>query len=177
MKICKNCQKEIPAYQEVEGQLKQLTSRSYCLECSPFGKRNTRRIHIQREQISQKHCVECGREYPWNKNNVCSTCRTFKRRESQRNKAISYRGGKCLLCENDDHDVLTFHHKDPKEKKFNLCGSWQKKWHILKEELDKCEILCANCHIKLHRRQNNKKMQDVFLQQYIQSGVLTNELF
>jgi|688.fasta_scaffold663326_1 hypothetical protein len=153
MKICLNCKDKIPAYQEVNGQLKQLTSRSYCLACSPFGKRNTRRIHIKRVRPSTKHCADCGRTFNWTKNSVCSTCRTFKRREQQRAIAIDYCGGKCSNCKNDDYDVLTFHHRDPKEKKFNLCNSWQKKWEVLKEEIEKCDLMCANCHMKLHRKE------------------------
>ena len=153
MKICLNCKDKIPAYQEVDGQLKQLTSRSYCLACSPFGKRNTRRIHIKRVRPSTKHCTDCGRTFNWTKNSVCSTCRTFKRREQQRAIAIDYCGGKCSNCKNNDYDVLTFHHRDPKEKKFNLCNSWQKKWEVLKEEIEKCDLMCANCHMKLHRKE------------------------
>jgi len=157
MKICLNCKDKIPAYQKINGQLKQLTSRSYCLKCSPFGARNTKRLHLpKRSKDIKKQCPMCSREFDWTKNNVCSTCRTFKTREQQRTKAIDYCGGKCLICKNNDYDVLTFHHRDPKTKNFNLCQSWQRPWNILIEEINKCDLLCSNCHLKLHRKERKQ---------------------
>lgn len=41
MRVCKNCQKDFPILIVVDGKERNLGSRSFCLECSPFGKRNT----------------------------------------------------------------------------------------------------------------------------------------
>lgn len=46
--------------------------------------------------------------------------------------------------------VLSFHHRDPSEKKFIISGNHCRKWEIVREELDKCDLLCANCHMELH---------------------------
>jgi hypothetical protein len=139
----------------VDGIERIINKRKYCLGCSPFGMKNTKRLHLPlRDKNTKKHCIKCGRDFKWTKNNVCSTCRTFKRRNDQRKKSIDYLGGKCHHCGHKDYDVLTFHHKNPKTKKFTLCQSWQKSWKTLLAEIKKCILLCANCHMKLHRKEN-----------------------
>ena len=61
---------------------------------------------------------------------------------------------KCLRCPENDPVCLVFHHRDPKEKSITiakvLAYGWSKE-SILKE-IAKCDILCANCHAKQHRR-------------------------
>lgn len=65
--------------------------------------------------------------------------------------AISQLGGKCVRCGEDDQALLEFHHRDPSEKTFTICGrlagvSEQK----LQDELSKCDLLCDDCHKKPH---------------------------
>lgn len=154
MKKCLKCHNALPNRVIVDGIERIINKRKYCLECSPFGMKNTKRLHLPlRDKNTKKHCIECGRDFKWTKNNVCSTCRTFKRRNDQRKKSIEYLGGKCYHCGHKDYDVLTFHHKNPKTKKFTLCQSWQKSWKTLLAEIKKCILLCANCHMKLHRKE------------------------
>lgn len=67
-------------------------------------------------------------------------------------KCVEYKGGKCEICGYfKSICALTFHHINPLFKSFNLSGTnLRKKWETLKEELDKCQLLCSNCHIELH---------------------------
>jgi hypothetical protein len=67
-------------------------------------------------------------------------------------KAIEYKGGACKHCGYSKYyGALEFHHLDPNEKDF----SWQKlrlrSWDSITSELDKCILLCANCHREEHR--------------------------
>ena len=59
---------------------------------------------------------------------------------------------KCSRCDESHPATLDFHHRDPKEKEFvigyAISGGWGKK-RIL-AEIEKCEVLCANCHRKEH---------------------------
>lgn len=65
-------------------------------------------------------------------------------------KAIEYKGGKCLICGyNKSVRALQFHHINPKEKDFGISGT-TKSFEKLKPELDKCVLLCANCHAEVH---------------------------
>lgn len=62
-------------------------------------------------------------------------------------KAVEYKGGECLDCNNKyPMAVYEFHHLDPNEKEF----AWNKMRLVsddkLYNELDKCVLLCANCH-------------------------------
>jgi hypothetical protein len=61
-------------------------------------------------------------------------------------------GGKCKLCGYSKcYKALQFHHNDPKQKDFTI-GSKMRRLCIdkFKKELDKCTLLCANCHSEVH---------------------------
>ena len=65
-------------------------------------------------------------------------------------KLAEYKGGKCEKCGyNKCIDALEFHHKDPKEKDFNIS---RKSWSFerLKKEVEKCILVCSNCHKEIH---------------------------
>ena len=55
----------------------------------------------------------------------------------------------CEVCGEMDPRCLTFHHKDPKSKKFNMTEKSRSMRQLL-EEREKCIIVCANCHAKIH---------------------------
>jgi hypothetical protein len=85
---------------------------------------------------------------------MCKSCfnayciqRWIKRKQ----QAIKYKGGCCQKCGYDKfYGALEFHHLDPSEKD----GDWHKlrlkSWDKIKYELDKCILLCANCHREAH---------------------------
>lgn len=68
------------------------------------------------------------------------------RRKTIRQKAIKYKGGKCQLCGyNKCFEALEFHHF--LDKKFGISQKgYTRSWEKVKMELDKCVLLCANCH-------------------------------
>ena len=46
---------------------------------------------------------------------------------------------------------LDFHHEDPTKKEYGISSNGSTiSWEKLKIELDKCILLCANCHRELH---------------------------
>ncbi|MEK9158419.1 MAG: hypothetical protein AAB673_00245 [Patescibacteria group bacterium] len=75
-----------------------------------------------------------------------------KRRKKLREMAIVYKGGKCHLCGyNKCSQALEFHHLDPKIKDFGISASGSTRaWKLTQHELDKCVMLCANCHREIH---------------------------
>lgn len=76
--------------------------------------------------------------------------RTFMRRVYKA-KGLELLGGKCSKCGYDKCSrALEFHHKDPSTKKNGLAEYSNTSWPSYKEELDKCIILCANCHAEEH---------------------------
>jgi hypothetical protein len=59
----------------------------------------------------------------------------------------------CIRCGENDPVTLDFHHRDPEEKDFGFNEIRYFGWSIkrLLGEIEKCDVLCANCHRKLHR--------------------------
>lgn len=133
--ICKKCNNSFPSRMIIDGKERVLNSRKYCLECSPFGKHNTKKMDLSddKRKIRDK-----------NIKNVNS----YRKRNALRSK--EYLGNKCFICGyNKCLEALEFHHKEPKEKKFAIAGIYNKKWDTIVEELDKCVLLCSNCHREL----------------------------
>jgi predicted HNH restriction endonuclease len=75
-----------------------------------------------------------------------------KRRKKLREKSLDYKGAKCELCGYDAcADALEFHHLDSKTKDFGISTKgYTRSWVKVKNELDKCVLLCANCHREVH---------------------------
>lgn len=64
-------------------------------------------------------------------------------------QAVKYMGGCCLTCGyNRCLSALHFHHLNPFEKDFNISSKTN--WNDIVFELDKCVMLCANCHAEAH---------------------------
>ena len=62
--------------------------------------------------------------------------------------AIEYKGGKCQVCGyNKYQGALELHHLKKEDKEFGIGDKgYTRSWEKVKTELDKCILLCANCH-------------------------------
>lgn len=83
---------------------------------------------------------------------ICKMCdkeRILGIQNTQKQKWVDYKGGKCQKCGyNKCLAALEFHHRDPLQKKFALSGyrlTKSRESEII-EELEKCDLLCSNCH-------------------------------
>ena len=86
----------------------------------------------------------------WNcRDSMCKPCRSTyssKRRRDIKIVAVEYKGGKCLDCNKTyPPEVYDFHHRDPNKKDFSV-GQNSKSFKSIKKELNKCDLLCSNCH-------------------------------
>jgi hypothetical protein len=63
-------------------------------------------------------------------------------------RAIAYKGGKCVLCGYCKcNGALEFHHLSRSSKTFGLSKKGMiRSWPSIEKELDKCVLICANCH-------------------------------
>ena len=87
-----------------------------------------------------------------NKNKRIDSCKVTDWRRRNKIKLIEYKGSKCEICGYDKSVwSLGFHHKNPKEKSFSISSnsySFEKN----KIEVDKCVLICNNCHGELHEK-------------------------
>lgn len=147
MNICLKCGNEFPNRVTIDGKVRNLHNRKYCIECSPFKSGNTKQLHKNKPQLSEEEKIE--------KKKLKSkqmTLATQKRREKVKQMSIDYKGGKCYLCGYDKcSGALEFHHIDPKQKSFAISSKGNTRaWEVVKKELDKCVLVCANCHREIH---------------------------
>lgn len=53
----------------------------------------------------------------------------------------------CVDCGETDVRVLEFDHRDPIEKSFTISDtSVYRSLEVIRKEIDKCDVRCANCH-------------------------------
>lgn len=147
----------------------------YCFECMPTGLSRAEQIKIKR-QLDRKLnpiiliCPNCKKQFelPYGEVNrkYCFECmpkgltkneQNQKMRLMGKQNALYLLGNKCYICGfNKYSSALEFHHfNDDLEKKFNLSNrftSYQLSEEILKE-LEKCIILCSNCHRAYHAKE------------------------
>jgi hypothetical protein len=84
---------------------------------------------------------------------------------SKKLRAVQELGGCCKLCGEKNIFKLSFHHTNPEDKDFALSEKRFTRFSILKKEIEKCELLCQNCHRESHydkdlvdKRRNDKKI-------------------
>ncbi|QDH46571.1 hypothetical protein LAh6_60 [Aeromonas phage LAh_6] len=99
-------------------------------------------------------CNKHGKITP-TKSGRCGSCMVEavkKRRYKIKQMAVDYKGGKCEKCGYDKFiGALEFHHLDPEQKDFSLGDKgYTRSWDKIKDELDKCIMVCSNCHKEIH---------------------------
>ena len=71
-------------------------------------------------------------------------------REKAREYVLNYLSTHpCESCGENDPRVLEFHHERGKEYPISLMTNGGYPIHRIQEEIDKCKVLCANCHRRL----------------------------
>jgi len=72
-----------------------------------------------------------------------------RRRHRVKRDLVEHFGGSCIRCGYDKClRALSFHHRDPGTKKFQVTSGKIHGWEKLLEEAGKCDLLCSNCHME-----------------------------
>lgn len=170
MKICKKCKTEFSGrIKDENGNVHNIPCRSYCFVCSPFkskikiGRNNNPTTEIKNDKtyricsICHKSKEEYSNFYKRKRggfNSYCKVCSTkdiVKRTRQLKVKAIQYKGGKCVICGYSKCSrSLDFHHINPTQKEFSMGERTTNDFEKIKIELDKCILICKNCHGELH---------------------------
>jgi len=105
-------------------------------------------------------CTLCGNLI---KNNIanrsnCQSCVTRIRRYRTKQRAVKLLDGKCNRCGwSGNIAAFEFHHPDD-NKKFGIADISNKSWKVVKKEIQKCELLCSNCHRIEHTKYNKNEI-------------------
>lgn len=120
--------------------------RRYCPYCETY--KEIEEFYARRGTNSSGWCRQCVAK------------QTIERGRKLKADCVEYKGGKCQKCGyNKCQGALDFHHRDPKEKDFSICKKYgcRKITDRIRRELDKCDLLCANCHREQHFEEASDK--------------------
>jgi transcription elongation factor Elf1 len=104
-----------------------------------------------------KSCTALWRKEYYLKNRDSIKARNLKYRQSSRiilkarmHEYKSLLG--CCVCGEKDSACLDFHHTGSDEKKFSIGKVTTRvhDWSVVMAEIEKCVLLCSNCHRKYH---------------------------
>lgn len=117
-----------------------------------------------------KNCRVCGKVGFLHR---CQSCHTRVRRLRTKLRAIQLLGGKCNRCGYNGHPAaFEFHHREGHEKAFTIGMVANKSWDVVVKELEKCELLCSNCH----RAEHSSQMDEALLEElrYLDQRAVTH---
>ena len=169
--ICRKCSKEFPTHVFIDGILHNLCNRKFCLECSPFGKHNTRISLKAAGPVGFQTCCQCHQSKQISQfykkglhtsrlQSICIPCLLkyqMRRWNNRKIMMIAKFGNVCLDCKKEMvHPALfDFHHLAGETKLENWTTLRQKAWVTVEKELAKCVLLCAYCHRMRHINPDN----------------------
>lgn len=121
---------------------------------------------VFRKNENGRYCSSCDSVKPDSefyivssngKNKTISRCKSCfnkscgERQKDIKKQAVEYKGGKCIKCKySKSLSALEFHHLDSSKKDFSFSRCKSRSFEKIKAELDKCILLCANCHREIH---------------------------
>jgi predicted Zn-ribbon and HTH transcriptional regulator len=128
--------------------------------CTEIGTENGRKCKQCNNSLTFKQRMYCSKkckaQYHYNNNtneNPNTNERQLIRSTERKLKLIEMSGGRCMKCGyNKNYAALSFHHRIPNNKTFNLDSRKlsNTRWESIIKEWEKCDLLCMNCHIEEH---------------------------
>ena len=109
-------------------------------------------------QSSCKLCDKIIRKESYNKNKTTTYVRNAKNSKKSREWYIDYKSTlKCSICDENHPACLDFHHEDRdiKESEIARLAGHTFSIEYIMVEINKCIVLCANCHRKHHFKESN----------------------
>lgn len=146
-KICELCGEEFKTYTR--------SRRFCCRSCSEQWQKQNLANDPTGENKRCKKCgtmqqVEAFRSKGNRRQPYCKPCMDIYQSERWIRKkvmAINYLGGKCVDCGFRGHPAaFDFHHEDGAIKEAEWSVLRRRSWNKIQKELDKCTLVCSNCH-------------------------------
>jgi transcription elongation factor Elf1 len=114
------------------------------------------------KNVRHNICGECWKEVrriSYNNNKDTTLERNKRNNNKTKQWYDEYKSTlECLECGENHISCLDFHHTDRNSKEFNISSLLFSTYSIetIKKEIEKCVVLCANCHRKLHYNEKLK---------------------
>jgi hypothetical protein len=154
-RICRVCKQEKELEEFTKHKKMHLGYDTICKECN--------RAHARKWEIDnpEKYKLKCKR---WYRAHIKEAMAQRKERYEELTRIReSFKEGKsCSICGyNKMPQILHFHHRDETNKKFDIGNVANLGVSIehLKEEIEKCDLLCPNCHYGLHHEKNKENKE------------------
>lgn len=143
---CSICESEFPATLEYFGKHGYRGLDTYCKDCRH--KKTRQYYYNNKEKMKSQSLV-------WKK--------------FQREKINEYKNSlNCLKCGEKRNWLLDFHHIDPSKKDFQISQGETKGWDKILKEIEKCIVLCSNCHRDFHYLE---KIKGISIQEYLENKI------
>lgn len=132
----------------------------FCSKCKQFKEEREFSKCSKRKCGIQVYCKECSKNHSkirFQKNPEPYLARTKISRLAIKSKIDEIKNVPCMDCGNSFPPyVMDFDHISNKE--FNIGSDWRKtSWVKILKEIQKCEIICSNCHrIRTESRRKEK---------------------
>lgn len=172
-KRCKDCIKIKPGELFIvkDGE-KQRAKLNKCIDCGED------KLILQREKPRER-CRECHTNYlhecqigrPSNRPKGRNPLAYSLSKEYQRNinhktyrkfrfEVVKIKGNKCFKCGKKNLPVAVYelHHRDPTQKDMTISDARAKSWEKFVEEMEKCDLVCCNCHRIIHSRFGDERI-------------------
>ncbi len=133
--ICSNCKEEKDISQFNKAKNTKTGYQSWCRICK--NKKENEWYHSSEEHRKKRKI------------------QTLERIRENKRKIINYFGGACKDCKQEYHpSVYDLHHRNPEEKDNNFKSMLHWSWSKIEKEIEKCDLLCSNCHRIRHNADN-----------------------
>jgi hypothetical protein len=124
-----------------------------CLTTKPISDLHKKKSTKDGYASKCKSCISKYKKSRYSKDRLSAILNAKKQKEKHRQWYIDFKKGlKCIRCGFDNSFALDFHHRDPNEKYMNvsqMVNNYSK--DVILNEIEKCDVLCANCHAIEHR--------------------------
>lgn len=129
-----------------------------CCVCNIEKSVNEFNFKTKKNNIYQSRCRSCQKIYHDNyylghKQSYAASKERGKLKGYNSDKQLTeyinaFKINGCVLCDEKFYGALDFHHIDPKQKDKSVAKMTSRK--AVKKEIEKCVVLCSNCHRKFH---------------------------
>lgn len=113
-----------------------------------YSQENKERIKEYAKQYREEnpeHCKEL-RKANYDRHQEKRVGEQRKLRKERKQHLLERLGGKCVECGTTKR--LQFDHIDPRTKSFTIAAKLTSSIEVLYEEVDKCQLLCPDCHLE-----------------------------